>query len=142
MTPKEKTARCSGRSALYLRVPRLAEELRMLHGSGGFRRWLQQLARTEVLVLDDWALAPLEPAARADLLELIDDRAGSRSRATILATQLPVEHWHAWLGDPTIADAILDRLLCNEHRIQLKGESLRRAARDDTTKTGGHPTHQ
>jgi len=129
-------------SALYLRVPRLADELRILHGKGGFAVWLAALARTEVLVLDDWALAPLEPAARADLLEVIDDRAGSRSRATILATQLPVEHWHAWLGDPTIADAILDRLLSNEYRIHLKGESLRRAARDDTTKTGGHPTTQ
>ncbi|HQW10429.1 MAG TPA: IS21-like element helper ATPase IstB [Steroidobacteraceae bacterium] len=129
-------------SALYLRVPRLAEELRILHGKGGFATWLAALARTEVLVLDDWALAPLEPAARADLLEVIDDRAGTRSRATILTTQLPVDHWHAWLGDPTIADAILDRLLSNEHRIQLKGESLRRATREDTTKTGGNPTHQ
>ena len=116
-------------SALYLRVPRLAEELRILHGKGGFATWLAALARTEVLVLDDWALAPLEPAARADLLEIIDDRAGDRSRATILTTQLPVEHWHAWLGDPTIADAILDRLLAREHRIVLKGESLRRARR-------------
>jgi DNA replication protein DnaC len=123
------------RSALYLRVPRLAEELRILHGKGGFAVWLAALARTEVLVLDDWALAPLEPAARADLLEVIDDRAGTRSRATILTTQLPVEHWHAWLGDPTIADAILDRLLSREHRIHLKGESLRRPQRDSTTKT-------
>ncbi len=86
-------------------------------------------------MLDDWALAPLEPAARADLLEIIDDRAGSRSRATILTTQLPVEHWHAWLGDPTIADAILDRLLSREHRIRLKGESLRRQPPETTTRT-------
>lgn len=117
-----------GHSALYLRVPRLAEELRILHGKGGFAAWLANLARTEVLVLDDWALAPLEPASRADLLEVIDDRAGNAARATILTTQLPVEHWHAWLGDPTMADAILDRLLANEHRISLKGDSLRRAA--------------
>lgn len=117
-----------GHSALYLRVPRLAEELRILHGKGGFAAWLANLARTEVLVLDDWALAPLEPASRADLLEVIDDRAGTAARATILTTQLPVEHWHAWLGDPTMADAILDRLLANEHRISLKGDSLRRAA--------------
>jgi DNA replication protein DnaC len=115
-------------SALYLRVPRLAEELRILHGKGGFAAWLANLARTEVLVLDDWALAPLEPATRADLLEIIDDRAGTADRATILTTQLPVEHWHAWLGDPTMADAILDRLLAKEHRISLKGDSLRRAA--------------
>jgi hypothetical protein len=127
-------------SALYLRVPRLAEELRILHGKGGFSEWLVALARTEVLVLDDWALAPLEPAARADLLEIIDDRAGTRSRATILTTQLPVEHWHAWLGDPTIADAILDRLLSREHRIHLKGESLRRSQRSEQNKKGGDDT--
>lgn len=117
-----------GHSALYLRVPRLAEELRILHGKGGFAAWLANLARTEVLVLDDWALAPLEPASRADLLEVIDDRAGTAARATILTTQLPVEHWHAWLGDPTMADAILDRLLAKEHRLSLRGDSLRRAA--------------
>jgi len=127
-------------SALYLRVPRLAEELRILHGKGGFASWLAALARTEVLVLDDWALAPLEPAARADLLEIIDDRAGSRLRATILTTQLPVDLWHGWLGDPTMADAILDRLLSREHRINLKGESLRRQRRDPTTKTEGDDT--
>ena len=122
-------------SALYLRVPRLAEELRILHGNGGFATWLTALARTNLLVLDDWALAPLEPTARADLLEIIDDRAGSPSRATILTTQLPVNLWHGWLGDPTMADAILDRLLSREHRINLKGESLRRQRREPTTKT-------
>jgi len=121
-------------SALYLRVPRLNEELRVLHGNGGFATWLTGLARTDVLILDDWALAPLDPAARADLLEIIDDRAGSR--ATILTTQLPVEHWHSWIGDPTIADAILDRLLAKQHRITLKGESLRRSATATTTRKG------
>ena len=94
-------------------MPRLTvtEELRILHGKGGFAAWLATLARTEVLVLDDWALAPLEPATRADIMEIVDDRAGTRGRATILTTQLPVDHWHAWLRDPTLADAILDRLL-------------------------------
>jgi DNA replication protein DnaC len=125
---------------MYLRVPRLAEELRILHGKGGFAAWLAALARTEVLVLDDWALAPLEPATRADLLEIIDDRAGTRCRATILTTQLPVEHWHAWLGDPTMADAILDRLLAKEERINLKGDSLRRAARNTADREGGADT--
>lgn len=124
-------------SALYLRVPRLAEELRILHGKGGFVAWLATLARTEVLVLDDWALAPLEPATRADLLEIIDDRAGTPGRATIVTTQLPVDHWHAWLGDPTMADAILDRLLANEHRISLKGDSLRRPATSKAAEKGG-----
>lgn len=112
-----------GHSALYLRVPRLAEELLILHGNGGFLTWLAALARTDVLILDDWALAPLDTSARADLLEMIDDRAGTGP--TTLTTQLPVEHWHSWIGDPTIADAILDRLLAREHRIALKGESLR-----------------
>jgi DNA replication protein DnaC len=112
-----------GHSALYLRVPRLAEELRILHGNGGFARWLQALARTDVVVLDDWGLAALDATTRADLLEMVDDRAGRR--ATIITSQLPLEHWHAWIGDATVADAMLDRLLANCHRIALKGESLR-----------------
>ena len=112
-----------GRSALYLRAPRLAEEMRILHGNGGFARWLAALARTDVLVLDDWGLATLDGPTRSDLLEIIDDRAGSR--ATIVTSQLPVEHWHAWIGDATIADAILDRLLSRSHRLALKGKSLR-----------------
>lgn len=110
-------------SALYLRVPRLAEELRILHGNGGFARWLQALARTDVLILDDWGLSVLDAPTRADLLELVDDRAGRR--ATIITSQLPVEHWHAWIGDASVADAMLDRLLANCHRIALEGESLR-----------------
>jgi DNA replication protein DnaC len=112
-----------GQSALYLRVPRLGEELRILHGNGGFARWLAALARTDVIALDDWGLAALDGSTRADLLEVIDDRAGRR--ATIITSQLPIEHWHAWIGDATIADAMLDRLLANCHRITLKGESLR-----------------
>lgn len=112
-----------GQSALYLRVPRLAEELRILHGNGGFTRWLAALARTDVLLLDDWALAAMDGTTRADLMEVIDDRAGTR--ATIIASQLPVEHWHAWIGDASIADAILDRLLSRSHRLALKGKSLR-----------------
>jgi len=112
-----------GHSALYLRTPRLAEDMRLLHGSGGFARWLAAVARTDVLLLDDWGLAALDGPARSDLLEVIDDRAGTR--ATIVTSQLPVEHWHAWIGAPTIADAILDRLLSNSHRLALKGHSLR-----------------
>jgi DNA replication protein DnaC len=112
-----------GQSALYLRVPRLAEELRILHGNGGFTRWLAAVARTDVLLLDDWALAAMDGPTRADLMEVIDDRAGTR--ATIITSQLPVEHWHAWIGDATIADAILDRLLSRSHRLVLKGKSLR-----------------
>ncbi len=82
-----------GHSALYLRVPRLAEELRILHGAGSFRRWLQQLAKIDVLVLDDWGTGAIDAATRADLLEIIDDRAAQR--ATIITHQLPIEHCHA-----------------------------------------------
>ena len=112
-----------GQSALYLRTPRLAEELRILHGNGGFGRWLAMVARTDVLLLDVWGLAALDGPTRSDLMEIIDDRAGTR--ATIVTSQLPVEHWHAWIGDATIADAILDRLLSRSHRLALKGKSMR-----------------
>ena len=112
-----------GHSALYLRVPRLAEELRILHGAGTFRRWLEQLAKVDVLILDDWGTGPMDSVTRGDLLEVIDDRVGHR--ATIITHQLPIEHWHAWLGDATIADAILDRLMQSCRRFNLEGESRR-----------------
>ena len=114
-----------GHSACYQRVPRLGEELRMRHGNGTFGKWLTQLARTDVLLLDDWGMSALDSQARADLLEIIDDRASSR--ATIITSQLPIEHWHAWIGDVTIADAILDRLMHQHHRFTLTGDSLRQA---------------
>jgi DNA replication protein DnaC len=131
-----------GHSALYLRVPRLAEHLRMLHGSGGFGKWLVQLAKTEVLILDDWGVASLDPNTRSDLLEIIDDRAAHK--ATVITTQLPVDHWHAWIGDATIADAILDRVLQRVHRVELTGESLRKPAastndKKTPTKDSGAP---
>lgn len=115
-----------GHSSLYLRVPRLGEELKALHASGGFGRWLHTLARTDVLVLDDWGVSVLEPSMRADLLEIIDDRAALK--ATVITTQLPLEHWHAWIADATVADAILDRLMQRIQRINLAGESMRRPA--------------
>lgn len=122
-----------GHSALYLRVPRLAEELKVLHGSGGFGKWLLQLARTEVLILDDWGIGAVDSGMRADLLEIIDDRAAHR--ATIVTHQLPVEHWHGWIGDATIADAILDRLMQRVHRFNLEGESRRTGAGKKSSKT-------
>lgn len=112
-----------GYSALYQRVPRLQEELRIRHGSGAFGKWLIQLAKTDVLLLDDWGMGALDSMTRSDLLEIIDDRAGNK--ATIITSQLPVEHWHAWIGDATIADAILDRVLQHHHRFTLTGDSLR-----------------
>ncbi len=112
-----------GYSAIYQRVPRLQEELRIRHGSGAFGKWLLQLAKTDVLVLDDWGMGSIEGMTRSDLLEIIDDRAGNK--ATIITSQLPVEHWHAWIGDATIADAILDRVMQRNHRFTLSGDSLR-----------------
>lgn len=113
-----------GFSALYLRTPRVFEELRIAHGDGSFSRKLVQLAKTDVLLLDDWALSPLDSSARADLLEILDDRVGIRS--TLITSQLPPEHWHGYLNDPTLADAILDRIIHGAHKIALKGDSLRK----------------
>lgn len=120
-----------GYSALYQRVPRLQEELRIRHGSGAFGKWLMQLAKTDVLILDDWGMGAIDSTTRSDLLEIIDDRAANK--ATIITSQLPVEHWHAWIGDATIADAILDRVMQRNHRLTLTGDSLR-AARPKTAK--------
>jgi DNA replication protein DnaC len=113
-----------GFSVLYVRVPRLFEELRIAHGDGSFTRKLAALARTDVLLLDDWGVNPLTQPERADLLEILDDRVATRS--TIITSQLPVEHWHEYLADPTLADAILDRIVHQSHQLKLKGESLRK----------------
>lgn len=114
----------SGFSVLYMRAPRLLEELRIAHGDGSFGRRLAQLARIDLLAIDDFAIAPIMPAERNDLLELLDDRVGAR--ATLITSQLPVSAWHDWLNDPTLADAILDRIVHAAHRIALKGESMRK----------------
>jgi DNA replication protein DnaC len=114
----------AGFSVFYTRAPRLLEELRIAHGEGGFGKRLAQLARLDLLVLDDFAIAPISASERADLLELLDDRVGSRS--TLITSQLPVSAWHEWLNDPTLADAILDRIVHAAHKITLKGESMRK----------------
>lgn len=114
----------AGFSVLYLRVPRLFEELRIAHGDGSFTRRLQAIAKTDLMILDDWGLHPLTPDERADLLEVLDDRANIRS--TVITSQLPVEHWHEYLNDPTLADAILDRIVHQSHKLKLKGESMRK----------------
>jgi DNA replication protein DnaC len=121
-----------GKSALYQRVPRLQEELRIRHGSGVFGKWLVQLAKIDVLLLDDWGMGAIDSATRSDLLEIIDDRAASK--ATIITSQLPIEHWHAWVGDATIADAILDRIMQRNHRFTLTGDSLRPEKQKPTKK--------
>ena len=113
-----------GFSVLYVRVPRLFEELRIAHGDGSFTRKLAALARTDVLLLDDWGVNPLTQPERSDLLEILDDRVATRS--TIITSQLPVEQWPEYLADPTLADAILDRIVHQSHKLKLKGESLRK----------------
>lgn len=107
-----------GLSAWYMRAPRLFEELTLCHADGSFRKRLAALAKIQLVVIDDFAIAPLGPRERNDLLELLDDRVGMR--ATLITSQLPVEHWHEYIGDPTLADAILDRLLQRAHRVQLQ----------------------
>lgn len=122
-----------GHTALYLRSPRLFDDLAIARADGRLARLMATWARTAVLVIDDFLVRPLNPDQAADLLEVIDDRAGLRS--TIVTSQLPIAHWHEAMGDDTIADAVLDRLLEKAHRIELAGESLRRAGTTNTTRT-------
>src|SRR4051794_11921756 len=112
------------RSVLYQRVPRLFEALALARGDGRHPRLLRNLGRADLLILDDWGLEPLDAAARHDLLEILEERYGRRS--TMITSQLPLDKWHEIIGDPTYADAILDRLVHNAHRIELAGESMRR----------------
>ena len=114
-----------GLSALYLRAPRLFEELRLCHADGSFRKRLAAIAKVDLVLIDDFAISPIGPHERNDLLELLDDRVGGRS--TLVTSQLPPDHWHDYIGDPTLADAILDRLLHNAHKIHLEDkESMRK----------------
>ena len=108
----------------YTRLPRLLEGLELARASGGLPKLREQLARTSLLILDDWAVAPINDQGRQDLLEVIDDRVGKA--ALVITSQLPVASWHAYLGEATIADAILDRVVHAAHRLELKGESMRK----------------
>ena len=121
-----------GLSAVYLRAPRLFEELNLCHADGSFRRRLAALAKVSLIVIDDFAISPIGPRERSDLLEVLDDRVGTRS--TIITSQLPIEHWHDYIADPTLADAILDRLLHSAHKIHLQGESMRKRAAAENEK--------
>ena len=114
-----------GHTALYLRIPRLLDELVLARADGRLPRLMAAWARVDVLVLDDLGLQPVAAPRAADLLEVIEDRAGLRS--TIVTSQLPIGHWHEALGEPTVADAILDRLVHGAYRLELKGGSMRRA---------------
>ncbi len=113
-----------GHSVRYFRLSRLQEELGRARADGSYGKLLQQLAKTELILLDDYGMTPLGERDRRDLLEILDDRVGQR--ATLVTSQLPVDHWHAVVGDPTFGDAILDRLVHHAHRITLTGGSLRR----------------
>ena len=113
-----------GYSVRYFRTSRLLETLAIAHGDGRFTKLVDQLAKTDVLVLDDWGLEKLTLAQRNDLLEVMEDRHGAKS--VIITSQLPITQWHNAIGDATLADAILDRLLHNAHKLTLKGESMRK----------------
>ena len=118
-----------GLSVLYLRATRLLDDLRIAHADGSYTKKLAQLAKLDLLILDDWGLQKLTRTQAQDLLEVVDDRHGARS--LLITSQLPIEHWHDTLGDPTLADAILDRVCHSAHKLLLTGESMRKT----TTKT-------
>jgi DNA replication protein DnaC len=113
-----------GFNVIYRRAPRLFDEILQARGEGRHLKYLATLAKADVLVVDDWGLSPLDDVQRRDLLEIMDDRHINRS--TLITSQLPVEHWHEIIGDGTLADAILDRLVHNAHKIKMKGESMRK----------------
>ena len=113
----------SGFSVLYTRAARLFDELQVAHGDGSFARRLAHLARLDLFVIDDFAISPIGAPEHNDLLEVLDDRVGTRS--TLITSQLPVKAWHTYLDSPTLADAILDRIVHSSHKIELKGKSLR-----------------
>ncbi|MHB1632863.1 MAG: IS21-like element helper ATPase IstB [Acidithiobacillus sp.] len=116
-----------GYHVLYQRLPRLLADLEIAHADGRYPKLLQRLAKIDVLVLDDWGLETLTDRSRHDLLEILDDR--YQTGSTLVTSQLPVEHWHDSIGDPTLADAILDRLIHNAYRLTIDGESMRKKQR-------------
>lgn len=113
-----------GLSVRYYRTSRLLESLSVAHGDGRYPKLIQQLAKTDLLILDDWGLEKMTLSQRNDVLEIMEDRHGLRS--TLITSQLPIQQWHKAIGDATLADAILDRLLHNSHKLTLKGESMRK----------------
>jgi DNA replication protein DnaC len=115
-----------GHRVIYRRLPRLFPELALAQGDGTYPTVLARFARVDVLILDDWGLVGFKEAQRHDLLEILDDRDGGRS--TILTSQLPTDRWHEYLGDPTVADAILDRVMHRAHRLTLSGPSRRKSS--------------
>ncbi len=118
------TACRQGFTTLYLRLPRFLQDLTIAKADGRYGKLMTTLSKTDLLLLDDFGLTPLSDEHRHDLLEVIEDRHGRR--ATMVTSQLPVAHWHEAIGDPTLADAILDRLVHNAYKITLKGDSMRK----------------
>ena len=114
----------AGISAIYVRATRLMEELAIGRGDGSYRRRMSQLAKAGLIIVDDWGLSEMTNTQRQDLLEILEERHAVRS--TLITSQLPIEKWHEYIGNPTLADAIMDRLLSKGHRLQLKGESMRK----------------
>ncbi len=112
-----------GLSVLYVRTSRLMEEMKLAHADGSFRKRLAQMAKVDILILDDWGLSAMTQSERQDLLEIIDDRT---RRSTLITSQIPVKAWHEIIGEPTLADAILDRIVHRAHSIELAGESMRK----------------
>jgi DNA replication protein DnaC len=121
-----------GSSAFYIRIPKLFQDLAMAKADGSYSKIMKKLSKARVLILDDLGLAPMNAQERRDLLEVVEDRHGLAS--TVVAAQLPIEHWHENIRDPTIADAVLDRLVHNAYKIHLKGESMRKSRSSLTKK--------
>jgi DNA replication protein DnaC len=113
-----------GHAVVYHRLPRLLEEMEIAHADGSLHALRTKLAKPRLLILDDWGVAPMTDRGRQDLLEVIDDRVPGAS--VLITSQLPIKAWHDYLGEPTIADAVLDRILHNKHAIELVGDSMRR----------------
>jgi DNA replication protein DnaC len=113
-----------GLSALYVRIPRLLQDLFISKGDGRYGKLLKSISKTDLLLLDDWGMSKITSEQSRDLLEIIDDRHALRS--TLITSQFPVDHWHELIEDPTLADAILDRIIHNAYKINLKGDSMRK----------------
>ena len=113
-----------GITVLYKRMPRLFDELELAHGDGRFPRLFKNLTKTQLLILDDWGPDRLDASQRRDLMEIVEDRYDAGS--TLITSQLPIDAWHDVIGEPTFADAILDRLVHNAYRIEPDGQSMRK----------------
>lgn len=120
-----------GYSVRYYRTPRLFQEIGIAKGDGSYPKLITSLARTDLLILDDWGMSVLTDEQRRDLLEILEDRYDVRS--TLVTSQMPTKKWHEIIGDPTVADAILDRLIHNAYKLPLKGDSMRKTAKGNLT---------